>query len=605
MRRFTPQHKLNARGSRARRVTLTVVALLVVSTAAGILFLREANAHFGTLMRRNLVPAQLTSEPGSAPDVYMPLVHNAPTATKTPTRAATPLPTTPATPLPTGGATATLAPTELPVTATPAETSTNTPPPAETPTFTPIPPPGATATFTPTPFVEPVPLESFEGAPGSWVVQAESSGGSVTRSTVHALHGTSAARLATSSAGQTAWLRTAFSDASSSHQWMERPGTWRWQRAAIYVPAATRNAIGANGYITLAGFWPSAGGNHGWWLRLRQNGQLYAYGYDRDGKAREFQLYATLPVDQWVQLEIGLHSQNGPGVKRAFAFLLNGVFHGWYHQGNLQSETYDRSAVGLINGNVGGALEMFVDSWQAPGTGAFPTGLDTRSTATLQEQDYRSANGAMWQIDWSTWGEQLRLDPTYGLYSAGTRLQSGRNLDRMPDLTSGWAEIEIDTPGGLPPVINSTWLFPMVGMRKEINREENLEVIPTHRGGGNVDLVLEAWVPPGTPKELAEWPLPLASTGGSHFPESRDIIRVRWEQLGTRIHVRASYYDASAATWHNDVIDHTFEAGAVGVSGGTPVNFNDGYHQASSVTIDSPYYSIRRYRVGTLDTWPQ
>lgn len=438
------------------------------------------------------------------------------------------------------------------------------------------------------------------------MVQREGSGGIAERSTVRAAHGSASARLVTTAANQTALLRTAFSDGANLHIWNERPGTWRWQRAALYIPAATRNAIGANGYVTLAGFWPSAGGNYGWWLRMRQNGQLYVYGYDRDGVAREFQIYATLPVDRWVQVEIGLHSQNGPGVKRAFALVIDGAFYGWYHQGNMQTETYDRSAFGLLNSNVAGTLELFVDAWQAPGTGPFPTGPDLRSTATLQEQNYRSVSGEGWQIDWSTWGESLRLHPTYGLYTDGSRLQSGRNLDRMPALTSGWAEIEIDTPRGAVPVLDGNWLFPMVGFRKEINREENLEVIPVHRGGGNVELVFEAWVPPGEPVEMAKWQMPLASTGGTRFPESGDIIRARWEQVGTQIHVRASYFDASTATWYNDVINVQFEAGAVqGPSRGTPVNFNDGFHLASSVTIDSPWYSIRRFKVGTLETWPQ
>jgi len=423
---------------------------------------------------------------------------------------------------------------------------------------------------------------------------------------VRALHGSASARVTTQGAGQSAWLYTAFSDAASSHVWNERPGTWRWQRVAVYMPAATRDAIGNGGYVTLAGFWPSAGGNYGWWLRMRQNGQLYVHAYDRNGVAHEFQVYATFPVDRWVQLEIGLHSQAGPGVKRAFAFMVDGAFHGWYHQGNMGSEIYDRSALGLIGTNVSGSLELFVDAWQVPGTTAFPTGPDLRPTSALQEQDFRNLSGVQWQIDWGTWGESLRLHPTYGLYTDGVRLQSGRNQERMPSLASGWAEIEIDLPRGTPPVINTLYFFPMVGFRKEINREENLEVIPVHRGGGAVDLVLEAWVPPGEAKEMAEWPLPLASTGSSYFPEAGDIIRARWEQTGGQIRVRAWFYDASTAIWHQDVIDHSFDASAVrGPSNGTPVNFNDGFHAASSITIDSPWYAIRRYRVGTLESWPQ
>jgi hypothetical protein len=144
----------------------------------------------------------------------------------------------------------------------------------------------------------------------------------------------------------------------------------------------------------------------------------------------------------------------------------------------------------------------------------------------------------------------------------------------------------------------------MVGFRKEINREENLEVIPVGAGGGNVNLVLEAWVPPGEAKVLAQWAMPTASIGGTHIPEAGDIIRARWDQLSlTELRVRASYYDASAALWYTDIINHTLDPRAVKGSG-TAVNFNDGYHTASSITIDSTFYSIRRFKLGTAATAP-
>ena len=390
-----------------------------------------------------------------------------------------------------------------------------------------------------------------------------------------------------------------FSDPAANHAWQERPGAYYWQRTSLYLPSTTINQLGPTDYLTLAGLWPSNSGTAGWWLRVRQGGQLYVYGYDGNGTAREFRVYGTLPQDQWVELELGLHSQNGPGVKRAFAFLVNGNFYGWYHQGRMAGETYDRAAVGILSTNSSAPLMVFVDQWQQVSNGLFPGGPDNRSTSNLQEQDYRNQSGVQWQIDWSTWGNDLRLDPQYGLYSNSDRLQSGRNLDRMPDLTSGWAEIEVDWPKGTPPTQPNGYFGPMVGFRKEINREENLEVIPIGQGNGNVNLALEAWVN-GTPDIRAQWPLPLASIGGSHIPEPSDIIRTRWKQVdAANLNIRASYYDASAATWHTDVISMTLNLTNIG-----GVNFTDGYHAASSITIDSPAYSIRRYRLGAIETYP-
>ena len=139
----------------------------------------------------------------------------------------------------------------------------------------------------------------------------------------------------------------------------------------------------------------------------------------------------------------------------------------------------------------------------------------------------------------------------------------------------------------------------MIGFRKEINREQNLEVIPRGNGDGTVDLLVEVWDGLG-PVVLEQWPLPTASFGGSSIPEPGDIIRVRWTQANANaLEVRASYFDASAGTWTVDAI-----AGVYNVSNVNGVDFNDGFHGASSVTIDSPFYSIRRYQVGTLATYP-
>jgi len=479
-----------------------------------------------------------------------------------------------------------------------------------TPTSTPVPTPSQqpTAVQTAPPTSSQI-LESFEGIESTWKVSRDVAGsGSVVRNNDKANDGSYAALVSSASAGSKAQVRMSFSDAASSHTWGERPGIWYWQRTGFYLPSTTVQQLGSNDYITVAGLWPSAGGTYGWWLRVRQNGQMYVYGYNADGAAVEFKIYGSFPQDQWVELTLGLHSQNGPGVKRAFAFLVNGAFYGWYHQGHMQNETYDRAAVGILDTNSAKPLQVYIDTWRTPTSGAFPDGPDGRSIAAVQGQDYRNLSGQQWQIDWSTWGKDLRLDSKAGLYSATERLQSGRNLDRMPDLTSGWAEIEVDWPNGTPPDPPSGYFGPMVGFRKEINREENLEVIPISRGGGAVDLVLEAWVN-GGPVELAKWALPAASGTGRHIPEPGDIIRARWEQVNsTQLNVRASFFDASANAWSNDVINITFNDASITKKDNNnepvTVNFNDGYHKAASVTIDSPFYSIRRFKVGTLATYP-
>ena len=90
-------------------------------------------------------------------------------------------------------------------------------------------------------------------------------------------------------------------------------------------------------------------------------------------------MYGVLPQDRWFQLELGLHSQAGPGVKRGFAFLIDGDFYGWYHAGRMQSETYDRAAVGVLDTNANKPLEVFVDEWAAPGATSEPTGPDNRT----------------------------------------------------------------------------------------------------------------------------------------------------------------------------------------------------------------------------------
>ena len=533
------------------------------------------------------VPPTATATPTSLPT----LTPVPPTATPTPTRTPTftPIPPT-TTPTPTL--------TPVPATATPipaTPTASATPlPPTFTPTATATPVSGPTAT----PGAGVPVLESFEGVETGWAIGRDTMGsGSVVRDGTFAAAGSFAARTSTNNGG-TAQVRANFS--APTGNWGERPGSYHWQWTQVYLPSATVAQLSSGEYLTIAGLWPNSSNNHGWFLRVRQGGQLYVTGYRYDGSAVEFNVYGTFPQDQWVNLELGLHSQNGPGVKRAFAFLINGNFYGWYHQGHMNGETYDRIAVGILNTNSPDPLTIYVDEWRQLTTTAFPGGPDNRSTVNLQTQDYRQQSGLQWQIDWSTWEWNLIQHPQYGLYSANNRLQSGRNIDRMPSLSSGWGEIEIDWPNGTPPANPNSYFGPMIGFRKEIAREENLEIIPIGQGNGQVNLVFQGWVN-GGPVPFAQWPMPLASIGGgSQIPEPGDIIRARWQEVGNGLlNVRASFYDASAATWYVDIINHTIDL--TNIDG---INFADGWHTASSITIDTQFYSIRRYTVGTVETYP-
>ncbi len=487
--------------------------------------------------------------------------------------------------------------------------STPSPTPSLTPSVTLSATPSLTPSATPssTPVTPPAPvavLESFENSPVSWQVFPDvSSGGNVQQSSQQVAEGNYSARLSTNSSAGKAQIRVNFSDPATGHTWEERPGTWRWQWGKVYLPSTTVANLGTGQYFTLAGFWPNTGGTYGWWLRVKQGGELYVYGYDSDGVAREFRIYGVFPQDRWVDLEMGFHSQSGPGVKRAFAFLIDGNFYGWYHQGHMTNETFDRVAMGILSTNSSAPLVVFIDQWRVPGIDSFPGGPDNRSTINLQEQDFRALSGKQWQIDWSTWGNDLRLNSQYGIYSNNSRLQSGRNLERMPDLTSGWAEIEIDWPQGTPGLTPTNWFGPMMAFRKEINREQNLEIQFEPKGGGAVDIIYDAWN--GSPVVFGRWAMPVASVGGgSHIPEPGDILRVRWEQVTlTNLNVRVSFYDASANQWYADIINTTHNITNIPNSP-TPINFTDGYHTGSAITIDSTQYSIRRYRVGSLAAIP-
>jgi len=139
---------------------------------------------------------------------------------------------------------------------------------------------------------------------------------------------------------------------------------------------------------------------------------------------------------------------------------------------------------------------------------------------------------------------------------------------------------------------------PMIGFRKSVELQENLEVIPVYRSGTEpVDLVFESWTL--GPIEYATWQLPLDGSG-HRIPGQGDIIRVRWQEVSaTEIRVRVDYFDASAGTWILDAIDHTRTLNNV-----NGVNFLADTHRAVTNTIDSNDYSIKSQTIGTLATFP-
>ena len=136
---------------------------------------------------------------------------------------------------------------------------------------------------------------------------------------------------------------------------------------------------------------------------------------------------------------------------------------------------------------------------------------------------------------------------------------------------------------------------------------KNLEVSPIIINGTAV-LVYDDWT--GIADILASWTLPKATVllDGRNIPEPGDILRARWEKINsTSLNLRASYYDASTSTWYRDVINDTHDLSSIPSRDSSlpgRVNFLDGFHQASSITIDTPFYSIRTFTVGTLDTYP-
>ena len=246
----------------------------------------------------------------------------------------------------------------------------------------------------------------------------------------------------------------------------------------------------------------------GFFLRLKASAALYASAPGSSGQS-EFKLYGTLPLDQWVEVELGLWSRNTGDLDRAGCFIINGNFYGWFT--NAMSGTdYDRAAMGIVATNSADDLAVFIDDWHLYDTGLTPTGTDNRPRGPLVTKDFTTQRGENIGYHYTTWENGYSLDANYGI-SASTRIQSSIETSKMPDLSDGWSQIVIDWTGGrMPPwPLERIGAFfgSMIAFRKSVELEENLEIVPVYQSvTGTVDLVFESWTI--GPKEYAKWQLP-------------------------------------------------------------------------------------------------
>jgi hypothetical protein len=285
---------------------------------------------------------------------------------------------------------------------------------------------------------------------------------------------------------------------------------------------------------------------------------------------------------------------------RAGCFIINGKFYGWFTNGASGTD-YSRAAMGIVSTNSTDDLTVYIDDWYIYSTGTTPTGTDNRPTGASYVLDYTAQSGENVGYHYTTWENGYTFDLNFGL-SPSTRIQSSIETSRMPDLSDGWSQIIIDWTGGnappWPPDLMGQFFGPMIGFRKSVELEENLEVVLIYRSGtGSVDLVFESWTL--GPIEYAAWQLPMDGSG-HRIPGQGDVIRVRWQEVtATEIRVRADYYDASTGLWTLDAIDHTRALNNV-----NGVNFLADTHRAVTNTIDSNDYTIKSQTVGTLFTFP-
>jgi hypothetical protein len=473
-------------------------------------------------------------------------------------------------------------------------------------TNTPTATPGVTATLpiTTTPMTGVI--ETFENAVTNWVIEMDGSGtgSTVTRSSAQNRSGTYSAAVFTTNNNSKAQVRDVISSPWSGVPSSD-PGEFFWQHAYVYVPSATANALTGSEYLDLAGFYVSSSSS-GWYLRLKASGALYASG-PYYGTQNEFNIYSKFPLDQWVEVEIGLWSQNIEAGGRSFIVLINGDVYGWYRMG-MDSANYDRVAMGILNTNSNDDLTVYLDDWNIYEMSTHPVGSDNRLVASSTTIDFTAQSGKNIDFQYGTWKDAGSnwQDATHGI--GGFRSQAGPNSDlQRANLESGWAEIVLDWQGGLTPAWppNETWgtnyFASMVAFKKYFPDEENLELVFLYNygGSGTTQLAYESWTT--GPVIYARWEIPEATTTpGAHIPEPGDKVRVRWEEMSaTNLKVTVDYYDASTNIWYYKVIDDTRN---MSNSGG--VNWLDHKHNSVSITTETTKYSIRSISYGTLATFP-
>lgn len=451
-------------------------------------------------------------------------------------------------------------------------------------------------------------IETFEAASG-WIVETDTSGtgSTVARDNGQAYAGTYSAKCFTTNSGAKAQVRDVISSTWAGVPSSD-PGEYVWQHAYIYVPTATANALTGSEYLDLAGFYVNSSSS-GWYLRLKASAGLYAEG-PSGGTQHEFNLYGTLPLDQWVELEICLWSQNIEAGGRSFLILVNGTPYGWFRLG-ATSTNYDRVAMGILNTNSTDDLTVYVDNWQIFDNDTTPNGTDNRKTELHTTFNFTSQAGAHLDSQYATWKDAgaSYLDATHGL--GGFRSQYGVNTDLQRDNLDdgGWAEIVLDWTGGVEPSyppseIWGTYYFAaMVAFKKYFPDEENLEIVflYDYNSSGTTEMVYESWGATGSLLYYSGWQIPVASVGsGKRIPEPGDKILVRWEKTSaTQLNVKVSYYDASASTWYQNVINDTRT-----MTSSNGVNWLDGKHDSVSVTTETTKYSVRSIEYGTTASYP-
>ena len=445
--------------------------------------------------------------------------------------------------------------------------------------------------------------EPFETESG-WIIETDTSGvgSTVARSNEQAYAGSYSGKCFTTNSGAKAQVR----DVIASH-WDDvpsaDPGEFIWQRARIFIPTATADALTGAEYLDLAGFYVSSSAS-GWYLRLGASAVLQAVG-PYGGTQYAFTLYDTLPINQWVELEIGLWSQTIEAGGRSFIVFVNGDVYGWYRLGSKNTD-YDRVAMGILATNSNDDLTVYVDNWYIYTTGTDPVGTDNRLISDPTTIDFTDQSGHNIDIQYATWKDAGTTwqDATNGV--GGVRFQCGPNSDKQrANLESGWAEIVLDwidgtEPAWPPDVLWGTYFFAnMVAFKKYCPDEENLEIVILYNwdSSGTAELAYEAWGDSQVVYKL--WELPEAtSEAGAHFPEPGDKIRVHWEEVSaTNLAVNVDYYDVSTNTWYWDCI-----VDSRNMSNQAGVNWLDHIHNQIEVTLETTKYSVRSIRYGTLGT---